>query len=191
MLYDKIELESDEDVLLESRRHWFVLLTQVLPFPVAAVLPYFFYLLTEHLFESSILIVDPMSPYVWYGYTLWLLLLWMGIFNVWTNHYLDMLVVTSKRVMIINQKGFWRRNIASFRLERLQDLVVEIDGFFATMLDFGVVHAETAGHGEEDLRVYGMPHPREIKAAVTKASDALLPDSGRTMAAAAAEPSAL
>jgi hypothetical protein len=174
MLYDKIELESDEKVLLETRRHWFVLFGQLLPLFMAAVVPILFaYYAAAHI-SASPLAINPENPHVWYGYALWLLFLWMGIFNVWTNHYLDVLIATNKRVIIINQKGFWRRNIASFRLERLQDLNAEIDGFFATLLDYGTLNAETAGHGEEEFNVYGMPHPREIKAVVIAAVDNLI-----------------
>ena len=174
MLYDKIELEADEKVMLESRRHWFVLFGQLLPFPIAAFAPIFFIWYVEIAMPSSPFMIDAANPYLWYSYVLWVLLLWMGSFNVWTNHYLDILIATNKRVIVINQKGFWRRNIASFRLERLQDLNVEINGFFATMLDYGTLNAETAGQSEEGFRTYGMPHPREIKASIIASADNLI-----------------
>ena len=110
-----------------------------------------------------------------YLYAVWLLFLWFGMFSVWTNYYLDILIITDRRLILINQKGFFRRNVGSFRLERMQDINVEINGLIATLLDYGTIHVETAGHGDEEFRATDLPKPREIKAEILRAGDSRIP----------------
>jgi len=71
-----------------------------------------------------------------------------------------------------NQTGFWRRSISSFRLERLQEVNIEIDGLLSTLLDFGTLRAETAGHGDEDIHMNNLPDPKGLKALIMDAAEA-------------------
>ena len=108
-----------------------------------------------------------------YLYTLWLLLLWMMYSNFWTDYYLDLWAITNRRVILIDQRGFFRRFISSFRLERLQDMNMEINGIIPTLLDYGTIEAQTAGGSNEKFIGYNMPHPRDIKALIVSVSDEL------------------
>jgi hypothetical protein len=51
---------------------------------------------------------------------------------------------------------------------------VEINGIIATLLDYGTVNAETAGHGDEEFRAEGMGNPRELKAVILRVADNLI-----------------
>src|SRR5690606_39334527 len=99
-------------------------------------------------------------------YSFWLLINWMMLASIWTDHYLDVWVITSRRVININQAGFFRRQIGSYRLEQLQDLNVEINGIIETLLDFGTIHAETASGSLEEFKPRHLPHPRELKSLI-------------------------
>jgi hypothetical protein len=80
--------------------------------------------------------------------------------------------ITDRRIIAVDQRGFFRRFIASFRYERLQDINVEINGFIETMLDFGDIHAQTAGH-DVTFRIGDVPDPRGVKALILQATDDL------------------
>lgn len=178
MLYEKIQLEPGEVVISQTRRHWFVIGMQLFSLFVVALLPIVLYIVVTILAKDYIdldKIFYQLVPELLFLYVIWLMFLWIGTFNIWTNYYLDVLTVTNRRVIIINQKGFFRRNIASFRLERLQDMNVEINGLIATLLDFGSLHAETAGHSEEELHVHNLPNPRDLKSQILLAADDLIP----------------
>ena len=171
MLIDKIRLEDDEEILLKTRRHWFILASRLAIFGVLALAPLVIILLVPTLLSELAVSFNGYTAPIVFAYSMWLLLLWIGIFNVWTNYYLDVLIVTDRRVIVTDQKGSWRRYVASFRLERMQDINIEIDGFLATLLDFGTLDVETAGHGDAEFHVNGMPNPREIKATILGAGD--------------------
>ncbi len=178
MLFEKIQLEPGETVVAQTRRHWFVITIQLFSLLVVAILPivlYFFltYIVVDYVDLDSI--VNDFLPLLFFLYIIWLMSLWIGTFNIWTNYYLDVLTITNRRVILINQKGFFRRNVASFRLERLQDMNVEINGLLATLLDFGTLNAETAGHSDEEFRVRDLPNPRDLKAKILLAADDLIP----------------
>jgi len=179
MLLDKIKLEDDEEVIIQTRRHWFVIVGQLVGMIVAIIAPPIIWLLVDlesiPAFENLDLALA--GPVFTFTYGLWFIFMWIGVFSIWTNYYLDILTLTDRRVILVNQKGFFRRNVASFRLERLQDMNIEINGFLATMLDFGNINVETAGHSEEEFKATGLPKPRDIKAAILKASDQRLQES--------------
>ena len=173
MLYEKIKLEPDEELLKQTRRHWFVIVASIVQLVVLAFFPILIVILGLNLLgDTSFTLPDyNYGPITWFAACLWLLMIWISIFQVWTNYYLDLVAVTDRRAILINQKGFFRRSVTSFRLERLQDMNVEINGVLATLLDYGTLHAETAGHNEEEFRAYYLPQPRELKALIARAAD--------------------
>lgn len=180
MLTDKIKLESDEKITSQTRRHWFVLVSQLFLFVIGALMPALLLLLSPILLgDFTELNLSVYKAELTYLYSIWLVFMWFGSFSIWTNYYLDLLILTDRRVILLNQKGFFRRNVASFRLERLQDMNVEINGIVATLLDYGTINVETAGHSDEEFRATGLPNPREIKAIIMRASDERLKERGR------------
>jgi ABC-type multidrug transport system fused ATPase/permease subunit len=177
MLLEKIQLEPGEIMLVETRRHWFVIFGQLFSLFMVALIPLLVYFFAKYIGENYQAVnnaVETNLPILIFLYVIWLMCLWIGTFNIWTNYYLDVLTITNRRIILTNQKGFFRRNVASFRLERLQDMNVEINGLIATLLDYGTINAETAGHAEEEFRAVNVPHPRELKAKILSAADNLI-----------------
>ncbi len=172
-MVEKIQLESDEHILLQVRKHWFVLALQVLGIIVAALIPLLFVFVATNLQTFNIVNIPFDYPTVIAFYTLWLLLLWMMLFNIWTNYYLDVWTVTNKRLIAVDQKGFFFRTTASFRFERLQDIIVSVDGIIATLLDFGSLEIQTAGI-EKNFKAYNLPSPAHIKSTILNSTDILI-----------------
>lgn len=168
MLLDRIQLESDEKVITITRRHKISLCLELLSLVVAALIPVGLYLFLD--FESlSAFQISEYLFHIVYGYGLWLLILWIAVFVIWTDYYLDVLVVTNRRLVIVNHKGFFWRNIGSFRLNRLQDVNIEINGLLHTFFDYGNIRAETAGHSEEEFHMEDIPDPRGLKSIIMNA----------------------
>lgn len=170
MLIDRINIEDGERVMAIKRRHKFLLLVEIVMFAVLAALPA---LVLLYLSGSDVSNFDigAYRPFVTYGYALWLLVIWISSFMAWTDYYLDVLVITNHRLIIANQKGLWRRSLASFRIDRLQEINVEINGFLATLLDFGTLRAETAGHGAEEFHMAYLPDPRALKSIIMEVTE--------------------
>ena len=92
-------------------------------------------------------------------------------FMIWTHYFLDLWVITDRRIIVIDQIHFFNRKVSSFRLERLQDIKVAVDGVIPTLLNFGTLHVHTAGNNEENFTTAGLPDPRELQSLIQKATD--------------------
>lgn len=171
MLIDRINIEEGEKVLAITRRHKFLLIVEAVTFAFVAVLPAALLIFLSDHQSFSTTDFASYQPLIVYGYAVWLLVIWIAMFMAWTDYYLDILVITNHRLIIANQKGLWRRSLSSFRIERLQEVNVEINGFIATMFDFGTLRAETAGHGEEEFHMAYLPDPRGLKATIMQVAD--------------------
>jgi len=175
MLFEKVKLEDDEQVLLLVRRHWFVISVRILRIFLSAITPFILFsagsLLSSTLPPETIELLEVYQSELWFIAGLWLLIHWMSIAYALTDYYLDTWLITDRRIITIDQKRLFVRHVGSFRLERLQDINIEIIGFLATLLDYGTIEAQTAGGSETEFRSRQLPHPREIKSVILEATD--------------------
>ncbi len=93
---------------------------------------------------------------------MYLTVLWVVGFVVWTDYYLDMWLLTDKRLIGVEQKGLFSREVSSLRLDRIQDIKVEISGVLDTFLHIGTVHVQTAG-SEKEFMIPMARDPEHIK----------------------------
>ncbi len=163
----RLELEANEEVLLQVRKHWFILAIQCLGIVITASLPIFLYALITGILPNVAYEISINLSLSIALYTAWLLILWMALFNIWTNYYLDVWTITNKRVIAVDQRGFFFRNTASFRLERVQDVIVSVHGIVATLLDYGTVEIQNASEVNNFI-AHGLPKPKELKALIFK-----------------------
>ena len=77
------------------------------------------------------------------------------------DYYLDVWIITSHRIIDINQNGLFSRVVAQYRLERIQNVTADVSGFLPTVFNFGDVKVETAG-AEVNLEMVQVSHPRDI-----------------------------
>jgi len=169
MHVSQIQLEADERVLLTVRKHWFILGTQIFAILTLAVFPCILFVGVSLVAPASLLekINAGLVVTLYIG---WLIIIWMALFSVWTNYYLDVWTVTNKRLIAVDQKGFFFRTTASFRLERLQDIIVSVNGIVATLLNYGSLEIQTAGD-EKNFKAFGLPNPPRIKSIILNATD--------------------
>ncbi len=171
MTAELIKLEEGETILSLVRKHWFILFRQVAGIICAGIFPFILLIV----FASSETVAQVFANVHIAGSTIsfflgaWLLIILIAIFGIWTDYYLDMWIITNKRIISIDQQGFFRRSVSSFRFERLQDITVDIHGLIETLLDFGRIKADTAGH--EPFIIRGIPNPRAIKALIFEHAD--------------------
>src|SRR5262245_22146810 len=121
MFTEQIKLETNEVVLRTVRKHWFILFIQTISLAFLAIFPIIFVGVAIGFASGSHFISDThvlYRPAAFFS-AAWLLIVWMIFFGTWTDYYLDLWTITDKRIIAINQKGFFNRSVASFRLERL------------------------------------------------------------------------
>jgi hypothetical protein len=66
------------------------------------------------------------------------------------NYYLSLQIVTSQRIIDIDQKGLFSREVNEMPLANIEDVSYKQDGFWATIFNFGNVILQTAGTGNSN-----------------------------------------
>jgi uncharacterized membrane protein YdbT with pleckstrin-like domain len=144
-----IEIGPEEQVIRIVRKHWFALLAQGFFYLILLFSP--FVLLTMALqLPVGNMLPSTTSTFLLGGFAtfLWFYILWNAIFLTLTNYLLDVLIITDKRIFEIDQLGLFRRESSTFRIDRIQDVTVDVKGIIATFLDFGDINIHTAGEGK-------------------------------------------
>jgi hypothetical protein len=174
MLFEKIQLEPDEQVLKVVRKHWFIILTELLATLLVILTPFFFlgfFILFPEIITMSDNFLVENAKHITFGTLLWIMGCILAGFATWTHYYLDLWVITDRRIILVDQVGFFNRNVSIFRLERLQDIEFYIKGLLPTLLNFGTIKAQTASAFESNFQTAGLPDPRHLQSLIQKASD--------------------
>lgn len=81
---------------------------------------------------------------------------------------MNVFAVTSRRVIDIDQHGFFERNVSEAAHEKIQDVRYSIKGLWATMFQFGTVTVQTAG-SSVTIDADGIHHPVDLQRQITDA----------------------
>ncbi len=141
-----INLEEGEYIVTKVRKHWWGILVWSTSLVVLGFLPLLFGIL---FFEVSLLSDPHMVNLFGLGYTVWVTILWVLFFVDWTDYYLDVWVVTNKRVVDIDHIGLFSRDVSTVRLDDIEDITTELHGVISTLLKFGTITLQTAGSRNE------------------------------------------
>jgi uncharacterized membrane protein YdbT with pleckstrin-like domain len=162
-MYEQIHFPGqakEEVVILLLRRHWFVLFMRLLSI-IAAI----FVLIGVYLFYSSLNSNFQESAYynlLLFGESLGILFVWNFFFVLWVDYYLDAWIVTNERIINIEQRGFFNRDISELKLTKIQDVTSEIHGVIPTLFNYGNICVQTAGSIERFI-FQQIPDPNRVK----------------------------
>ncbi|HBD24808.1 MAG: hypothetical protein A2566_00075 [Candidatus Zambryskibacteria bacterium RIFOXYD1_FULL_40_13] len=165
MLYRALHLEPEEKVVLEVRKHWIVFFGQAIVLLFVAILPTLILVLVKK-FVPGLLqagFLENKSAVFIFLYTLWILFLWISFFVEWTKYYLDVWYVTEKRIIIIDQKNLFHREVSNLRFNKIQDVTLEVQGFISTLLKFGNIRVQTASEDSKEFNMTSVRHPEEVR----------------------------
>lgn len=149
-----VELEPGEVTTRSVRKHWFVLLIELIPFVLLAWLPTLFipfvhFIATIVPHSGTVATFDLHdNGIVRLVYGLWLLMLWSAAFNTLTRYYLNQWVITNTRIIEIHQHGYFSREVSSLLLVKIQDVNSDVEGLFGTLLGYGQLEVQSAGTEE-------------------------------------------
>ena len=160
----------DEKVVKIIRRTLFMLVKKtVLALILAGLPPFFFYLTADLLFAD--IINSPIGyPILILGAASYYLFVWLLFFFEFVDYYLNVWIITNKRIVSICQQGFFARTIAEQRLERIQDVTSEVKGFFPTVIGYGNLYAQTAAE-KERFFLESAPSPDKIRDLLIKLTE--------------------
>ena len=157
--------QPDEKVILFLRRHWTVVFQIIIAIGILYFIPAFL----VGLFWQRIL---PFFEHELYGPILTLIIslytasIWLLAFVEFVDYYLDVWIVTNKRILNIEQKGLFRRTASELHIGAIQDVTSEVNGILRTVFDFGNVYIQTAGKDKRFI-FKDIPEPEKIKEEIT------------------------
>jgi len=136
--------EPGEKIIMLLRRHWFVIFFKVIFFAIAGIIPLLFYFIANDLYINIVNSEIGFSVLVLLLSTFYLYV-WLFFFAAFVDYYLDVWIVTDRRILNIEQKGLFNRTISEQKLHRIQDVTSELKGILPTLFNYGEVHIQTAG----------------------------------------------
>ncbi len=152
-------IDQEEKIISTFRKHNFYIILEIFFLIVLGALPAFIFLFTKLIkIEAG---TEILGLYVFF-YFLFVSFLWLIGFYSWTNYYLDLWILTDKRLVSVDQKGFFSREVSSIRLDKIQDINIETHGLLDTVLGIGIIKVQSAGTDREFI-MYGMRNPTEVK----------------------------
>jgi uncharacterized membrane protein YdbT with pleckstrin-like domain len=143
------DLGRDEKIIQVLHRNWFYLFEQ-----------FFWLLVIVGVFVGALVFVPIFYPGMLKGIddsmiafmrSFFILAVWIYGFLIWIDYYFDIWIITSERIINIEQKGMFTRKVSELRYSKIQDITTEVNGFLPTVMNFGDVKVQTAGEEEEFL----------------------------------------
>lgn len=148
--------KPDEQVKLLVRPHWLVMLR-----PISAIL----FLAIIPVVVLAVLSANAVEPFSGVGLAVtavtvpaYYLTLITWLFIAWVDYYLDVGIVTDKRIIDIDQRGLFRRNVAELDCKMVQDINADKTGILQTLFNFGDVIVQTAGE-TPNFSFHAVPRP--------------------------------
>jgi uncharacterized membrane protein YdbT with pleckstrin-like domain len=154
--------EMGEEVSMILRRHPFFILFKLVAFALLSSVPIVFGAIFFSWLSSAGLL-----PLFFLLISAWYLGLWIALFYALTLYSLNVVIVTSERIIDNDQHALFNRKVAELHLHRVQDISVHTHGILETVLGFGDVVVQTAGV-EKKFVFHAMPEPLKVKDAIMK-----------------------
>jgi len=155
----RVQIQDNEHILLILHRHWFVLARELaaIVFMLAVGVIAFF------LRNSLYTFINPSftGPLAAFLFSLYILLILVLAFAMWINYRLDVWIITSRRIIDVEQRGLFNREVSEFLISRVQDITAETPNIITTLLDFGNLTIQTAGH--QNFTIREVPNLEEAK----------------------------
>jgi membrane protein YdbS with pleckstrin-like domain len=162
--YHFIGQQEDESILLIIHRHWFNILIQFLGIIfILLVLLASSLLLIGFSIDVTAFIDGQLLAFL---FNTVILFLWIFGFFVWIDVWFDVWIITNRRVINIEQRGLFVREISELEMAKVQDVTSEVIGILPSVLNFGNVYIQTAGE-QEHFEFHQVPDPSGVKDMIT------------------------
>ncbi len=151
---------ENEEIVRVIHRNWFYIFQQFLLLFVLTVI-----------FFTAIIFVPIFFPdfisagsreFVSFFENFFLLVIWMYGFMIWIDYYFDVWIITTQRIVNIEQQGMFSRRVSEMEYSKMQDITAEVVGFFPTVINYGDVKVQTAG-GDEEFIFRTVSDPYNVK----------------------------
>lgn len=162
MQLDIIHIDSDEKIVLKLRKHWIILLRDTSGTILMGILPFFSIplIIGSGLIPFTIVVAP---AFISFSGALWLLIIWMALSVLWTNYYLDLWIVTDRRIISLDQMGLFNRRVTTWDMEHIQEVSIKTENPLQAFIGYGTIEIETAGPTAANARMEGIPDPEQVR----------------------------
>ena len=152
---------KDERLVLFLRSHWVIPLKVALLCLVLFLVPAI--IAIPFLDRIPAILAHPSAgPFAIILVSMYLLALSLFSFQQFITYYLDTWIVTTERIISIEQESLFHRTTSETHLATIQDATAEVHGFLQTMFDYGDVYIQTAAE-KGRFSFNNIPHPEKVK----------------------------
>jgi uncharacterized membrane protein YdbT with pleckstrin-like domain len=159
---NEIRLLPDERIVLKLRKHWMILVRDTIGTCIIAFLPI--------LVLAIIQIIAPeyadfsnYLAFMSFATSLWFVLIFLSLAVIWTDYYLDLWIVTDKRIISVDQISLFNRKVTTLSHERIQEIIVKEENFVQAFFNYGTLDIETASPTDGDATMEGIPEPEQVR----------------------------
>ena len=177
--------EPNEKIIFFLHRHTFVLWRSITLYIVGGIIPIVaYFIIKEELasFTSDTFLIFLRLLLITF-YLFW----WLMIYHAWLDYFLDIWIVTNRRVLNIEQRGLFNRTIGEHKLFRIQDVMSEQKGMLPTFFDYGEIHIQTAA-SEKIVEFKQVPKPHKVAREIIKLIENLKKIMAKIMSAEGGSP---
>lgn len=158
--------QRNEKTELFLRRHWIEIVqifgyTAVLVTIPIIILTFFSYTGTSPIQHEI------WGPLIALFFAIYLFLVFIITITQFTDYYLDTWIVTTERIINIEQQGLFSRIVSELHLNQVQDVTAETHGVLETVLTYGDVYIQTAGTRER-FNFKNVDNPELVKRSITR-----------------------
>jgi len=148
-----------EEIILVAHRHWFNIFIQ------------FIYIIGALLILGAIYSVFPVvfsemdknqMQVLNFFMSFFLMFIWLFASAIWIDYYLDVWIITDQRIVNVEQKGLFSREVSELEHIRIQDVTTDVKGLIPTIFNYGDVYIQTAAE-KERFAFRSVPDPYAIK----------------------------
>lgn len=168
MIYpDKLPGQQEgEKLVLLVRRHWLVLVPVFATMLMLAVAPVAGYLAFPDAIKGVLAHGTLGAALKLLGCAYYLGIWMFACFDL-VDYYLDVWIVTTERIINIEQHGLFNRTVAELHLGNVQDVTSEVKGVLKTLLIFGDVLIQTSAE-KTRFHFKDIPRPDEVKETILR-----------------------
>lgn len=158
--------QADEKLVLLVRRHWLVLVPVALTMLLLAVAPALAYVAFRESL-SGFFAHPALGAAIVLLACAYYLGIWMFACFDLVDYYLDVWIVTTERIINIEQHGLFNRTVSELHLGNIQDVTSEVKGILKTLLTFGDVLIQTSAE-KTRFHFKDIPRPDQVKETILR-----------------------
>lgn len=156
-----------ERVVIFARHHWFFDIGIFIRFSILLLIPVGIIVgiaLADVTLSSAVRTVL-LVVFSWYT-----LVLMLSFYVTWLKRYLDYIVISTERIIDVNQIGIFEQQVSETSLSEIQDVSCHIPGFWAELVGYGNLTIQTAAENSL-FQMHHIPKPMEVRSKILGVRD--------------------